>query len=110
MQNIKFKPSELDPTIHSKCFNDKNITAHFAIIPTNNKVDLNKLTEREKNVYLAVCKYYMAQFLPKAVKEKTKMTIELDGEYTLGGIFDSRFEKRIYGDIQGYKSRRSYGT
>ena len=57
MQNIKFKPSELDPTIHSKCFNDKNITAHFAIIPTNNKVDLNKLTEREKNVYLAVCKY-----------------------------------------------------
>ena len=25
----------------------------------------------------------MAQFLPKAVKEKTKMTIELDGEYTL---------------------------
>ena len=83
VQNIKFKPSELDPTIHSKCFNDKNITAHFAIIPTNNKVDLNKLTEREKNVYLAVCKYYMAQFLPKAVKEKTKMTIELDGEYTL---------------------------
>ena len=83
VQNIKFKPSELDPTIHSKCFNDKNITAHFAIIPTNNKVDLNKLTEREKNVYLAVCKYYMAQFLPKAVKEKTKMTIELDCEYTL---------------------------
>ena len=41
VQNIKFKPSELDPTIHSKCFNDKNITAHFAIIPTNNKVDLN---------------------------------------------------------------------
>lgn len=70
VQNIKFKPSELDPTIHSKCFNDKNITAHFAIIPTNNKVDLNKLTEREKNVYLR-CVIYMAQFCLMHVKEKT---------------------------------------
>ena len=69
VQNIKFKPSELDPTIHSKCFNDKNITAHFAIIPTNNKVDLNKLTEREKNVYLAVCKYYMHNFCLRLLKK-----------------------------------------
>ncbi len=83
IQNIGYRPKELDMTIHSKCFNDKNITAHFAIIPTNNRVDLNRLTEREKNVYLAVCKYYMAQFLPKAVKEKSKLTAEIDGEYIL---------------------------
>lgn len=83
VQNIQYKPQELDTSIHSKCFNDKNITAHFAIIPTNNRVDLGRLTEQEKNVYLAVCKYYMAQFLPKAIKEKTKLTIELDKEYLL---------------------------
>ncbi len=83
VQNINYRPKELDMTIHSKCFNDKNITAHFAIIPTNNKVDLGKLTEREKNVYLAVCKYYMAQFLPKAVKEKSKLTAAVDNEYIL---------------------------
>ena len=71
---------------------------------------MNKLTEREKNVYLAVCKYYMAQFLPKAVKEKTKMMIELGGEYTLVAYSTVVLKKRIYGDIQGYKSRRSYGT
>ena len=64
IQNINYKPQELDMTIHSKCFNDKNITAHFAIIPTNNAVDLTRQTEQEKNVYLAICKYYMAQFLP----------------------------------------------
>ena len=81
--NIKYKPAELDPSIHSKCFNDKNITAHFAIIPTNNKVELEKLTERERNVYLAVCKYYMAQFLPKAVKYKTKLTVDLNENYML---------------------------
>ena len=83
IKNINYKPQELDMTIHSKCFNDKNITAHFAIIPTNNTVDLQKLNERERNVYLAVCKYYMAQFLPDAVKEKSKLTAEIDGEYIL---------------------------
>lgn len=35
------------------------------------------LTQEEKDVYLAVCKYYMAQFLPKAEKEKTAMDIDI---------------------------------
>lgn len=95
IQNIKYKPKELDPTIHSKCFNDKNITAHFAIIPTNNNVDLEKLTERERNVYLAVCKYYMAQFLPKAVKEKTKLTADIDSDYMLAS-YSTRVIKKGY--------------
>ncbi len=77
IENISYKPKGLDMKIHSRCFNDKNITAHFAIIPTDNKVDLGRLTERERSVYLAVCKYYMAQFLPHAVKEKTKLTADL---------------------------------
>lgn len=95
IQNIKYKPKELDPTIHSKCFNDKNITAHFAIIPTNNNVDLEKLTERERNVYLAVCKYYMAQFLPKAVKEKTKLTADIDSDYMFAA-YSTRVIKKGY--------------
>lgn len=95
VENIKYRPAELDTSIHSKCFNDKNITAHFAIIPTNNTVDLNRLTEREKNVYLAVCKYYIAQFLPKAVKEKTKLIVELDGEYMLAA-YSTRVIKKGY--------------
>lgn len=95
IENIRYRPSELDTSIHSKCFNDKNITAHFAIIPTNNAVDLNKLTEREKNVYLAVCKYYLAQFLPKAVKEKTKLTADIDGKYMLAA-YSTRVIKKGY--------------
>lgn len=83
IKNISYRPKELDMKIHSKCFNDKNITAHFAIIPTNNTVNLERLTEREKNVYLAVCKYYMAQFLPKAEKESSKLTAEINDEYVL---------------------------
>lgn len=83
VKNINYRPAEMDMNIHSRCFNDKNITAHFAIIPTNNTVNLNRLTERERNVYLAVCKYYMAQFLPDAEKESTKLTADVDGTYVL---------------------------
>lgn len=81
IQNIHFKPQGLDTTIKSKCFDSSKITAHFAIIPTDERVDMQKLTEQEKNVYLAICKYYMAQFLPKAEKEKTNLAVDLsDGE------------------------------
>lgn len=83
VKNISYRPAALDMTIHSKCFNDKNITAHFAIIPTNNSVDISKLTERERKVYLAVCKYYMAQFLPKAVKERSKLSVQLENGCSL---------------------------
>ena len=78
VENIKYKPRELDATIHSKCFNDKNVSAHFAIIPTNNRVNLDRLTQEEKDIYLAVCKFYMAQFLPKAVKLKKKLIVKID--------------------------------
>lgn len=77
MENIHFRPSEIDPKIKSRCFNSENITAHFAIIPTNHKVQLDRLTQKEKNVYLAVCKFYMIQFMPKAVKEKTELKVDL---------------------------------
>ena len=83
IQNINYRPKLLDMAIHSKCFNDENITAHFAIIPTNNSVVLERLTDEEKNVYLAICKYYMAQFMPDAVKEKSKLVADSGGDYTL---------------------------
>lgn len=70
--------NSFDSSIKSRCFNDDNITAHFAIIPTNNKVDLSALSSEEKNVYVAISNYYLAQFLPKAIKEKTILTVNLD--------------------------------
>lgn len=76
-QNISFKPKALDMSIKSKCFNDANITAHFAIIPQNKRVDLNSLSAKERNVYLAICKFYMAQFMPSAVKEKSQLVVPL---------------------------------
>ncbi len=82
IQNIRFKPKQLDMSIKSRAFDDSYVqsedgnVAHLAIIPQAVNVDLNKLTEQEKNVYMAICKYYMAQFLPPATKQKTSLTIK----------------------------------
>lgn len=75
--NIGYKPKTMDISIKSRCFNDANITAHFAIIPQNKSVDVSKFTESERNVYLAICKYYMAQFMPPTKKEKTALSVAL---------------------------------
>lgn len=81
VQNIGFKPKQLDMSIKSRCFSDKFTTdsdgAHTAIIPQAIQVDIHRMTEQERNVYLAICKYYMAQFLPPAKKEKSKLSIAL---------------------------------
>lgn len=83
VQNIKFKPKALDTSIKSKCFNDAEVKLHFAIIPQDTPLDLANLTPAEKNVYLAIAKYYMAQFMPPAKKEVTKLSVTLPDGGTL---------------------------
>ena len=70
----------IDTGLHSKAFNDKYISAHTAIIPQNRKLDITRLTEEERNVYLAIVKYFMAQFLPPAQKERTTLEAAVEGE------------------------------
>ena len=65
----------LNSSIKSKAFNDKNVGVHHAIIPTAQKADISKLSEKEQIVYRAVCGFYMVQFIPNAKKERTRLTI-----------------------------------
>lgn len=97
IMNIRYKPKNLDMNLKSKCFDSSKISAHFAIIPTNQKVDLDKLSEAEKNVYLAICKYYIAQFMPKAKKEQTNLSVELGNGEAIKAVSTVIIE-------QGYRS------
>lgn len=89
VKNINFRPKALDMTVKSKAFNDKMVMesqeAHTAIIPQAVSVNLNKLTGDERNIYLAICKYYMAQFMPPATKERTKFSAPCPCGGTLEG-------------------------
>lgn len=97
IMNIRYKPKSLDMNLKSKCFDNSKISAHFAIIPTNQKVNLDKLSEAEKNVYLAICKYYIAQFMPKAKKEQTNLSVELGNGEAIKAVSTVIIE-------QGYRS------
>lgn len=83
IKNIGFTPKAMDMTLHSRAYNDKNITAHTAIIPQNQAVDLSKLTEQEKNVYLAIVKYFMVQFMPPAKKGRSTLKAQTPDGGTL---------------------------
>ena len=82
IKNLHFKPPGLDMALRSRAFDDDKIEAgegniaHLAIIPQAVNVDLTALTQEEKNVYLAICQYYMAQFMPPALKKITKFKLQ----------------------------------
>lgn len=58
-----------------RCFDSSKVTAHHAIIPTNTSLDLSDMTDEERNIYTAIANYYIIQFLPKLIKEKTEAEI-----------------------------------
>ena len=77
-QNLNIDASVYDTTLHSAAFNDKNLTAHFAIIPTKEHVDVSRMTADEKKLYEAIASYYLVQFLPPALYEQVVLTVPLD--------------------------------
>ncbi len=69
-----------DPSLRSKAWNDKKISAHHAIIPTREKVELSSLSDIEQKLYLLVARAYLAQFYPVHVYMSTKINVVCDGE------------------------------
>ena len=69
-----------DTSIRSRCWNDKKISAHHAIIPTTLKCEFDKLEDKEKNLYVMVAKAYLAQFYPIHTYLATSVTIGSAGE------------------------------
>ncbi len=56
--------AQADQQQQSRVWNDKKITAHHAIIPTQAATPVSRLNEREKNIYDLIRRRYLAQFFP----------------------------------------------
>ncbi|MCO1336629.1 DNA topoisomerase 3 [Microbulbifer sp. OS29] len=67
-----------DPSRKSRAFNNANVTAHHAIIPTQGRGDISSLTEDQRNIYLLICRAYIAQFWP--LKESRVIIVNLEVE------------------------------
>lgn len=66
---IKFKDTK-------RIFDSKKVESHSAIIPTY--VVAKNLTADEEKVYSAVKNRFLAQFLPQAISEETKLVMKSD--------------------------------
>ncbi|MBC8953820.1 DNA topoisomerase III [Xenorhabdus sp. PB62.4] len=65
----------LDVDKKNRCWDDKKVDAHHAIVPTARSSQVN-LTDNESHIYGLIARQYLMQFFPDAVFRKC--TIELD--------------------------------
>lgn len=70
-----------NPALKSRCFNDKKVTAHHAIVPTGQR-PRGTLDRYEQAAYDAISKFYLAQFYPDARFRETNLEIQFDAQDT----------------------------
>lgn len=68
----------MDTNKHNRCWDDKKVDAHHAIIPTARSSSVS-LSENERNVYELVARQYLMQFCPDAVYRKCVIELDIAG-------------------------------
>lgn len=71
-------PTIINTNQKSRCWSDKKVEAHHAIIPTANKRQIN-LSTMEQNIYFLIARQYLLQFCPDAEYRKSKVTLNIAG-------------------------------
>ncbi|WP_165787148.1 DNA topoisomerase III [Pseudohalioglobus lutimaris] len=87
-----------------RCWNDKKVTAHHAIIPTSKWVPLDSLSPDERWIYEIVAHRYLLQFCVDREYDQTDVIAKLDtqeGEESFKalGIHDVQLGWREYRDL-----------
>lgn len=71
-------PEIIDPEQKNRCWNDKKVEAHHAIIPTAKNRPVS-LSPAEQNIYFLIACQYLMQFCPDAEYRKCKITLNIAG-------------------------------
>lgn len=71
--------SQVDTSLVSPAWNDAKLGEHHAIIPTGTPANMSELSELERNVYDAIARRYIAQFLPVCEVDKAMVELEASG-------------------------------
>lgn len=67
-----------DCSLRSKCWNDKKVDAHHAIIPTAKKVNTEQLSRHELAIYQLIGRQYLAQFYPAFITDQQSLLLRID--------------------------------
>jgi len=66
-----------DTQLKSRAWNDSKVQAHHAIVPTEKKASLAKLTLADRNIYELVARQYIAQFYPPHEYTDSEIKLEI---------------------------------
>ena len=88
----------------SKAWDDKKITAHHAIIPTEKSPENINLNTFEKNIYLLIVRQYLVQFYPAYIYQQTKVTLLIGGGHF---VSQAKIEKQQGWKVLFPKSKKS---
>jgi len=70
--------STANPSLKSKAFNSKKVSAHHGIVPTQTTGNFDKLSPAEQKIYQLIARAYVAQFFPLREYQETKTVIECE--------------------------------
>lgn len=104
--------AKAQPGLKSRAWNDKKITAHHAIIPTQEKCRPAALNETERNIYFLIAQAYIAQFYPVHIYKQTKAEVHYAAEaFTVSGrIVVEAGWKEVYGVDADDRKEEDSGT
>ena len=90
-----------NPNIKSATWNDKKITAHHGIIPTQQAADWSKLSEKEKKIYDLISRRYLAQFFPEHLFDASSISLKIKNETfsATGKVTTNAGWKVVYGSF-----------
>lgn len=71
-------PGDFNPQQKNRCWDDKKVDAHHAIIPTARSSAVN-LTENEARIYELIARQYLMQFCPDAIFRKCVIDLDIAG-------------------------------
>lgn len=102
-------PDILNPEQKNRCWNDKKVEAHHAIIPTAKNTPVN-LNQREWQIYHLIARQYLMQFCPDAEYRKSKITLNIAGAPLLRkrGIYKLRAGNNFWGKKTVMSSKNLY--
>jgi len=79
-----------DTQIKTKAWNDKKISAHHGIIPTQKQSNACSLSSNEKNIYQLISRQYLMQFLPSFDYREVQVDANI-----AGGLFIAKRKEVI---------------
>jgi DNA topoisomerase-3 len=88
--------TEADLSRQSKAWNDSQVGAHHAIIPTSTAIDASRLSREELQIYALIARQYLMQFYPPFLYAEHQIDTEV-----AGGLFIARQKTLI---AKGWKT------